>query len=219
MFDLQQSEELALTLYHAPRTRSSGVLGLLEELSAPYHLELLDLKSGEHKRPDYLAINPLGKVPTLLHHGAVITEQVAIHLYLADLFPAAGLTPAIGDPLRGPYLRWMTIYGSSFEPAMVDRALNREPGDRTISPYGDSNTLLAALSVQLERHDYLLGDRFLACDVLWGTSLDWMLRFQLLPDNPYFGAYARRVSERPKIAHSRAYDEDLADALALRRGD
>ncbi len=95
-----------VTLYHSPRTRSQGVRILLEELGAPYELHVLNFKLEEQHKPDYLAINPLGKVPAIEHAGAVVTEQVAIYIYLADAFPAAGLAPAIGDPLRGPYLRW-----------------------------------------------------------------------------------------------------------------
>src|SRR5579859_88724 len=96
-----------ITLFHAPQTRSAGVFTLLEELGAPYELQVLNMKAGEQRRPGYMTINPLGKVPAIRHRGAVVTEQVAIYLYLADLFPEAGLAPAIGDARRGPYLRWM----------------------------------------------------------------------------------------------------------------
>ncbi len=119
-----------ITLYHAPNTRSSSTLLLLEELGAPYELKLLNFKAGEQRQPAYLAINPMGKVPAIEHNGAVVTEQVAILIYLADLFPEAGLAPALADPLRGPYLRWLVFYAACFEPAIVDKALNREPGRR-----------------------------------------------------------------------------------------
>ena len=95
-----------ITFYHAAPSRSSIVHWMLEEVGAPYRIELLDLSKGEQKRPDYLALNPMGKVPTIVHRGVVITEVVAICCYLADAFPAAGLAPAIGDPGRGPYLGW-----------------------------------------------------------------------------------------------------------------
>src|SRR5688572_17579032 len=106
-----------LTFYHAPNTRSTGTLILLEELGASYRLELLDLKAGTQRDPKYLAVNPMGKVPAVKHGEALITEQVAIYVYLADLFPQAQLAPALTDPLRGPYLRWLAFYGSCFEPA------------------------------------------------------------------------------------------------------
>src|SRR5208337_2478729 len=115
-----------ITLYHSPNTRSSGILLLLEELGAPYELKLLNLKAGEQRQQPYLAVNPMGKVPAIEHNGAIVTEQVAILIYLADLFPEAGLAPAFDDPLRGPYLRWLVSYAACFEPAVVDRALQRE---------------------------------------------------------------------------------------------
>lgn len=141
----------AVTLYHSPNTRSSGTLTLLEELGMPYELKVLDMKAGEQRQPPYLAVNPMGKVPAIRHGEAVVTEQGAIYLYLADLWPQAGLAPPIGDPLRGPYLRWIVFYGSSFEPAMVDRALKREPGRAGTMPYGDVETTIATLKGQLAR--------------------------------------------------------------------
>lgn len=116
-----------LTLYHSPRSRSRGARMLLEELGADYEVHAFDLTTGQHKSPEFLAINPLGKVPTLCHGDAVLTEQVAVYLYAAELYPEAGLSPAVGDPLRGAYLRWMAFYGTCFEPAIVDRSMKREP--------------------------------------------------------------------------------------------
>ena len=97
----------------------------MEELGAPYELHVLNFKLEEQHKPDYLAINPLGKVPAIEHAGAVVTEQVAIYIYLADAFPAAGLAPAIGDPLRGPYLRWIALYGSALTGPHRPRAKSR----------------------------------------------------------------------------------------------
>src|SRR5262245_40479058 len=131
-----------LVFYHSPNTRSTGVRILLEELGAPHEMRVLNMKAGEQRKPEYLAVNPLGKVPAILHDGALVTEQGAVYIYLADLFPEVGLTPAIGDPLRGPYLRWLVYYGSSFEPALVDRAMKREPAPAATSPYGDFDTML-----------------------------------------------------------------------------
>jgi glutathione S-transferase len=103
------------TLFHAPNTRSLGALALLEELGADYRLKAPDLKAGEQRKPEFLAINPMGKVPALLHADAVATERVAIYIYLTDHYPEPGLAPAIGDPLHGPYPRWLVFYGSGFE--------------------------------------------------------------------------------------------------------
>ena len=116
-----------IVFFHSPNTRSGGTRMLLEELGAPYELRVVNMKTGEQRKPAFLAVNPMGKVPAILHRGELVTEQVAIFIYLADLFPQAGLTPGIDDRLRGPYLRWLAYYGACFEPAVVDRGLKREP--------------------------------------------------------------------------------------------
>jgi glutathione S-transferase len=198
-----------LTLYHAPRTRSSGVRILLEELGAPHRLEVLDLGSGQARDSAYLRVNPLGKVPALRHGEALITEQAAIYLYLADLFPERGLAPPIGDPLRGPYLRWMVFYGSSFEPAVVDRALQREPGPRAMSPYGDFDAVLKTVVDALTPGPYLLGERHSAADVLWGAALGWTTRFKLVPEEPAILAYLARVEARPAVRKIMAAEAEL----------
>jgi glutathione S-transferase len=137
------------------------------------------MKAGEQRQPAYLAVNPMGKVPALKHRDALVTEQVAIYLYLADLFPEAGLAPAIGDSLRGPYLRWMAFYAACFEPAVVDRFRKNDPGPQTMSPYGDYATMLDTVVAQLAKGPYLFGERFTAADVLWGTALGWTTMFEL----------------------------------------
>jgi glutathione S-transferase len=201
-----------LTLFHSPNTRSTGVRILLEELGAPYRLQVLDMKAGEQRQPAYLAINPMGKVPAIRHGDALVTEQVAIYLYLADLFPAAGLAPPIGDPLRGPYLRWIAFYGSCFEPALIDRAQKREAAPLSMSPYGDYDTMLKTLTDQLARGRWLLGERFSAADVLWGTALAWTTMFGLVPALPLIKDYVDRVNARPSFAAVRARDAALAAA-------
>ena len=201
-----------VTLFHAPNTRSNGAMILLEELGAPYDLQVLNFKTGEHRQAAYLATNPMGKVPAIKHGDAVVTEQVAVFLYLADLFPDAGLAPPIGDPLRGPYLRWLAFYGSCFEPALVDRAMKREPAPPGMCPYGDYETMLKTLTDQLARGPYLLGERFTAADVLWGTALTWTTAFKLVPELPVIKAYMERVNSRPAAARVKAKNEELAAA-------
>ena len=203
-----------LTLFHSPNTRSSGALILLEELGADYALHVLDMKAGEQRQAAYLAINPMGKVPAVMHNGALVTEQVAVFLYLADLYPEAGLAPAIGEALRGPYLRWLAFYGSCFEPALVDRAMQREPAAASTSPYGDYDTMLSALTHQLAPGPYLLGEKFTAADVLWGTALTWTTMFKLVPELPVLKTYMDRVNARPAVARARAKDAALAAAQA-----
>ena len=170
------------------------------------------MKASEQRAPAYLAVNPMGKVPALKHGDALVTEQAAVFLYLADLYPEAGLAPPIGDPLRGPYLRWMVYYGSCFEPALMDRAMKREPAPRATSPYGDYDTMLKTLVDQLSKGRYLLGEKFSAADVLWGTALTWTTKFQLVPALPVIQGYIDRVNARPAVARAKAKDAELAAA-------
>jgi glutathione S-transferase len=199
-----------LIFYHAPRSRSAGARMLLEELNADYELHAFDLPAGKHHLPDYLSTNPMGKVPALRHGDAVITEQAAVYMYAAELYPEAGLAPAVGDPLRGPYLRWMVFYGSCLEPAIVDRSLNRPPAAYSTSPYGDFETVINTISAQLARGPYLLGERFTAADVLWGAALNWTTMFKLVPETPVVRAYIDRILARPAIQRAQAADAALA---------
>ncbi|BBA36296.1 glutathione S-transferase [Methylocaldum marinum] len=201
-----------VTLFHAPNTRSLGALALLEELGADYRLKVLDLKAGEQRKPEFLAINPMGKVPALLHADAVVTELVAIYIYLADLYAESGLAPGIGNPLRGPYLRWLVFYGSCFEPALVDKRLKREPPPRSTSPYGDYETMLKTLSDQLAKGPYILGEKFTAADVLWSIALSWSVAFKLVPKSPPIRAYIDRINLRPAVERARAKDAEPAAA-------
>ena len=110
------ASDRTLTFFHAPNTRSSSSLILLEELGAPFELKVLNMKAGEQRGAAFLAVNPMGKVPAVLHGDALITEQGAVFIYLADLFPQAGLAPGLADPQRGPYLRWLVYYARRSSP-------------------------------------------------------------------------------------------------------
>ena len=199
-----------ITLFHSPQSRSSGTLTLLEELGAPYELRLVNMKAGENRQPAYLAVNPLGKVPAILHRGALVTEQVAIFLYLADLFPEKGFAPAIGDPLRGPYLRWMVYYAACYEPGLVDTAMKREPAPLAMSPYGDFDAMLQTVIDQLSAKPYLLGERESAADLLWGMALQWGMMFKIIPEHPVLTAYVARITDRPSFAKVAAQDAEWA---------
>ena len=202
-----------ITLFHSPQSRSSGALALLEELHAPYSIHALNMKAGEQRQSAYLAVNPMGKVPAILHGDALITEQVAIGIYLADLFPEAGITPAIDDALRGPYLRWYVFYAACFEPALVDKAMKREPGPTAMVPYGDLDTTLNVVIAQLSKGPWLLGDKFTAADVLWGTALTWMSGFGLVEAVPPIRSYVDRWGARPSVKKVAQIDADLLKAF------
>ena len=184
---------------------------MLEELGEPYDLNVIDTKKQQQLEPTYRAINPMGKVPALEHAGQVITEVGAICLYLADAFPKAGLAPAIGDPLRGPYVRWMFFQGNCFEPAIIDKAMNREPGMRAMSPYGDFATTIDVVAKAVAKGPWFLGDRFTALDVYFGSAIRWTTMFKLLPERPEFASYIARLSGRPALQRAEAKDKALMD--------
>lgn len=201
-----------IVFFHAPNSRSGGTRALLEELGADYRMHVLNLKTNDQRKPEYLAVNPMGKVPAILHGDALITEQPAVYMFLADHFAQAKLAPPIGDPLRGPYLRWMVFYGSCFEPALIDKSMKREPAAPSTCPYGDFDTMLDTLVAQLEKGPWLLGDTFTAADVLWGGALNWTTMFKLVPELPVIRAYIDRVMARPAMQRAATMDAELAAA-------
>ncbi len=199
-----------LVFFHSPNTRAAGVRILLEELGVPYDLHVLNMKAGEQRGAEYLKVNPMGKVPAVLHGGRLVTEQVALYIYLPDVFPRAGLSPALTDPLRGSFLRWIAYYGSCFEPAVIDHFMKRQPAPPSMCPYGDFDTMLNTLVGQLEKGPYMLGDRFSAADLLWGLSLTWMTGFKLVPELPVVMDYIGRIKARPSYAKVTEADAQLA---------
>jgi glutathione S-transferase len=200
-----------IAFYHSPNTRSSGVRVLLEELGVPYQLHALNMRAGEHLQDAYRAINPMAKVPAIRHGDALVTEQAAVFLYLADLFPEAGLAPAPTEPARATYLRWMVFYGSCYEPAVIDRYLKREPGPRGMSAYADYDSVIARVIEALTPGPYLLGERFSAADILWGGALGWTIGFGLVEPHPVLTAYVERIRSRPASRTVAADDARLAE--------
>ena len=157
-----------LTLYHSAPSRSSVVLWMLEEIGEPYGIHLLSMKKGTDREPDYLAVNPMGKVPALRHGDVVITEVAAICTYLADAFPQAGLNIPLDHPQRGPYLKWLFFGPGVLECAVMDRAFPRSgEATRTALGYGDFDTTMNVIADAVTPgRPFLVGDRFTAADVV-----------------------------------------------------
>ncbi len=208
------TDNLPLKFYHAPNSRSGGVRVLLEELGAAYDVHGISLARQDQLKPEFLAVNPLGKVPAIVHGNSLVTEQVAIYIYLADYFSEAGLAPGLHDPQRGPYLRWLAYYGSCFEPAIVDHAQKREPGTRGMSPYGTYEGVIDTLEAALKAGPFLLGEKFSAADVLWGGALKWTMGFKIVPERPVFVSYMERVTSRPAALRVSELDAALATTLS-----
>ncbi len=197
-----------LTLYHANPSRSSIVLWMLEELGEPYDIHRLSLKNGEHREPAYVAVNPMGKVPALRHGDVVVTEAAAICCYLADEFPQARLNVPVGDPRRGPYLKWLFFSPSCIEPAIVERAFPRkEAAPTTALGFGDFDRVMSVVAQATgAASPYLLGQQFTAADVVIGSALRWGMAFKMVPERPEFVAYVGRLTARP--AFKRAAEQD-----------
>ena len=199
-----------LTLYHASPSRSSIVHWMLEELGEPYKLEVLNLRAGDQRKPAYLAINPMGKVPTLKDGDVVVSEVAAICCYLADTYPKAKLAPPIGDKRRGDYLKWLFYGPSCLEPAMIDKALNRPPAPRTTAGWADYDTVIEVLRSAVGAREYLLGEQFTAADIVIGSGLRWGMLFKMFPELPEFVTYVDRLKARPAMQRQLAKDEELA---------
>ena len=204
-----------LVLFHNPHSRAAMTRALLEELGVDYELRVLDFRKQEQLAPDYKAINPMGKVPAIHHKGAVVTETVAIYIYLADTFRQADLAPGLDDPQRGTYLRWLVFYAACFEPAVGDRAMKRDPAPRAQSPYADFDTTLNAITHALQPGPWLLGEYFTAADVLWGNALRWVTGFGMVEATPVIADYVARVMARPAEQRAIEADEALAAGMGL----
>ncbi len=199
-----------LVFYTNPMSRGRIVRWMLEEVRQPYRTELLEYGTTV-KSPEYLAVNPMGKVPALRHGDTVITEAAAICCYLADAFPGAGLAPPPGGRLRGPYYRWMFFAAGPVEAATANQALGVEvPAERTrMVGYGSLEDVISALETALSGHEYLVGDRFTAADVYVGAHIGWGMSFGTIEKRPAFERYFERISTRAAAVRAREIDDAL----------
>ena len=203
----------SLTLYHAAPSRSSIVLWMLEEVGEPYDIKLIKLSAGENLKPDYLAVNPLGKVPALRHGDTVITEVAAICAYLADEFPAKKLNVPVGTPRRGAYLKWLFFAPSVMEPAANDRVFPRKEAPRASAlGYRELDQVLEIVAKAVTPGPFLMGEQFTAADVVVGSLLRWGMMFKFVPEREEFTAYVGRLNARPAAQRAAAKDKDMSAA-------
>jgi glutathione S-transferase len=201
-----------LVLYTNPMSRGRIARWMLEEVGQPYRAEILVFAS--MSSPEYLTINPMGKVPALRHADTIVTEAAAICACLADVFPGAGLTPPPGSRLRGPYYRWLFFGAGPIEAANTNKALKIVvPAERTMMVgYGSQERVLAALEDQLNRSEYIAGDRFTAADVYVGSHIGSGVMFGVIDKRAAFERYWSLVGSRPAAQRAREIDEGLAAA-------
>ncbi len=201
-----------LVLYTNPQSRGRLASWMLEEVGAPYEIEILDYDT-TMKAPAYLAINPMGKVPAIVHKGVVVSECAAICAYLADAFPEAGLAPEPGAPERGAYYRWLFFAAGPLEAACGNAALGFEaPKERERSVgYGNLGAVVETLDGHFaDSRAYVLGDRFTAADVMLGSLIGWFMQFGLIDPRPRFEAYVARLQTRPARIRAEAANDALA---------
>ncbi|MDF0543211.1 glutathione S-transferase family protein [Sphingobium sp. H39-3-25] len=196
-----------ITLYTNPMSRGQIARWALEEVCAPYEAVILDYAS-TMKGADYLAVNPMGKVPAIVHDGQVVTECAAICAYLAEAFPEAGLAPRAEE--RADYYRWLFFAAGPVEAAVTNNALGVKTDEKTsrMAGYGSYDAVVDVLEWAVGKGDYICGDRFTAADIYLGAQVDWGLSFGTIPTRPAFEAYAARLRDRP--AYKRQKDIDNA---------
>ena len=200
-----------LVFHTNPMSRGRIVRWMLEELGIGYRTVTWDYGTSM-KSPDYLAINPMGKVPALEHRGVVVTEAAAICAYLADAFPEAGLAPATDDPLRGTWYRWLFFAAGPVEAAVSAKALGLLPPPERAGMvgYGSFEQTVDTLEVAAQSASpWLLGDRFSAADVYVGSQVDFGLGFGSIPERPAFTAWVERLRAREAYQRAQALDNAL----------
>lgn len=195
-------------LYTNPMSRGQIARWMLEEVGAPYEAVILDYAGGM-KTADYRAINPMGKVPAIVHGGKVVTECAAICAYLADAFPAAGLAPATDD--RADYYRWLFFAAGPVEAAITNKAMGfvLPEGRERSAGYGSLDDTLDTLETAVTGRSWICGGTFTAADVYVGAQIDWGLSFGTIPSRPAFEAYAARLRERPAYKRQKEIDNAL----------
>lgn len=196
-----------ITLYHAPRSRSSRIIWLLEELGCDYKIELVDILrgdgSGKPAADSYAAINPLKKVPAIKVFDEVVYESGAICLYLTDSHQKHAIGPLPGHNNRAEYVRWLFFYNGTLEPAATAR-FNGWDKDKPTG-FGKWEDIEAVISAQLAKAPYMLGDEFSAADIIYGSAVQFF-KGSLFPNRPHYDAYLERLSARPAYQRAQAKD-------------
>ncbi len=196
-----------LTLYTNPMSRGRIARWAMEEIGQPYDTVLLEFGTSI-KAPDYLNVNPMGKVPTLTHGETVVTECAAICAYLADAFPDANLAPAVGSDLRGPYYRWLFYGAGPVEAAVTNHAMGFDTaGKEQQMGYGAFEHVMNTLEGAVKDREFLVGNSFTMADLYVGSQISWGLGFGTMEDRPGFRDYVARLTARPAAVRANELDD------------
>ena len=200
-----------LVFYTNPMSRGRIIRWMLEEVGQPYEAKILSWESGANRTPEYLAINPMGKVPAIVHKGVVVTECAAICAYLADAFPQANLAPPAGSPERGAYYRWLFFGAGPIEQGVAIQSLNVEVSDeqRSFLGCGFMGDVLDTLEGAVKDREFLAGDRFSAADLYIASHLQWGMNFGTIERRKAFETYSERHVNRPAALRADEIDNAL----------
>jgi glutathione S-transferase len=207
---------MRIVLYHHPFSRAANGIWMLEEVGIPYELHYVDIAAGEQKKPDILALNPMGKLPVLKDGDAVVTESAAIGLYLADKYSYGKLAPKVDDPARAAYLRW-----SFFAPSVIEPAASTKVSGWTVKEsqvgWGNYDAMIAAMESALAGRDFVLGKSFSMADVIFGGTVDFMLKFKIIEPRSAFAAYTERIMARPAAQRANQRNFAIAEEKGLNK--
>lgn len=204
---MAQSTAADIVLYYAPRSRAFRALWFLEELGLPYRIEAIDFEKGEHKRPEFLKLNPMGKLPTVVDGGLPIAESGAILLHLADKYSAGTLAPRPEDPKRPDYLRWLFFAVGVMEPAFGEKFFKWQDIPARRAAWGSFADMERVVTEALTPGPYLLGNAFTAADVLVCANLHWGTVFKLFPETGVIADYVERCAARPGLKRAMEIEE------------
>jgi glutathione S-transferase len=205
-----------ITLHHHPYTRAANVVWMLEEVGCDYELVYVDLQAGAHKHAGFRAINPMGKLPTLVDGDAIVTESAAIGLYLADRYAPGRLAPTLDAPARATYLRWAFYAPSVIEPGCMAKSNKWEFGPGQAG-WGTYEEMLDTISAAVGDGPWLLGEQFTMVDVIFSGTLGWLTMFGMLDKRPEYMAYVERARAREAYVRSRAINDRIVEERGLKR--
>jgi glutathione S-transferase len=209
---MPQAENADIVLHYAPRTRSFRALWFLEELGRPYRIALVDIEKGEHKRPEFLKLNPMGKLPAVVDQGVPIAESGAILLYLADKYSSGVLAPRPDDPKRADYLRWLFFAAGVMEPAFGEKFFKWQDVPARRAAWGAFADMERVATEGIVPGPYLLGGQFTAADVFVCSNFHWGLLTKLFPEKGAIADYVGRCAARSALQRSLKIEEGYIKA-------